>query len=90
MIEAIHDMFPSNISNHGQIMILSKTRNFILHLFSITYAPCEPRLMRGGATHPASAHRSARGAIFAAVLASELADTAGLEYRKELLYEKRI
>ena len=39
--------------------------------------------MRGGATHPASAHRSARGAIFAAVLASELADTVGLEYRKE-------
>lgn len=39
--------------------------------------------MRGGATPPASAHRSARGAIFAAVLASELADTAGLEYRKE-------
>jgi len=42
----------------------------ILHLFGITYAPCEPRLMRGGATHPASAHRSARGAIHAAVLAS--------------------
>ena len=46
---------------------------------------CEPRLMRGGATHPASAHRSARGAICAAVLASELADTAWLEYRKEII-----
>jgi len=63
-------------------MISSETQNSHLQLFSITYIPCEPRLMRGGATHPASAHQSARGAICAAVLASELADTAGLEYRK--------
>jgi len=45
--------------------------------------------MRGGATHPASAHRSARGAICAAVLASELADTAGLDYRKESAMKKK-
>ena len=79
------------VSNHSkeQIMILSKTRNFNLHLFSITYAPCEPRLMRGGATHPASAHQSARGAICAAVLASELADTDGLDYRKESAMKKK-
>ena len=63
-------------------MISSETRKSVLQQFSVTYAPCEPRLLRGGATHPASAHRSARGAIFAAVLASELADTAGREYRK--------
>ena len=47
------------------------------------YAPCEPRLIRGGAARYASAIRSARGAICAAVLASELADTAWLDYRKE-------
>ncbi len=34
MIEVIHDMFPSNISNHGQLMIPSETRNFNLYLFS--------------------------------------------------------
>ena len=62
-------------------------RNSKLQFTSVWYniCSCEPRLMRGGATHPASAHRSARGAICAAVLASELADTAGLEYRKEII-----
>ena len=45
-------------------MILSKPQNSHLQLFSITYAPCE---------RPASAYRSARVAIFAAFLASELA-----------------
>ncbi|MBR2020043.1 MAG: hypothetical protein IKA05_06570 [Clostridia bacterium] len=66
-------------------------RNSKLQFTSVWYniCSCEPRLMRGGATHPASAHRSARGAICAAVLASELADTDGLDYRKESAMKKK-
>ena len=64
--------------------VLSKTQKSILQQYGITYAHCELRLVRGNAMRYASASRSARGAICAAVLASELADTAGLEYRKEI------
>ena len=71
----------------GQIMISSKTRNFNLHLFGITYAPashasCEVALRTLLRRTEALAEQSMPPSLQAF-----LADTAGLEHRKELLYE---